>query len=245
MKTFIHVGFAKCGSTSLQEGLRNGTGVLFPEAGTNFPASEHISLPLFLIGIDNYTKQYISDKWVQEQHTLMMKQVNEAEQTVILSSKRLISINDRQIEILKSLFTKKHIEIIIIVRDLGKYFNSTWRHNVFYHDYAVDFQIFRETVANFKFKHAIQKFKKFFPVHVFNLDDKKIQQEIKYLTSANFILSKSNIGVSQKLASFLQQQHVQMGYHLFREIYTTKVNKQMKYFMFKSDNPELLKEYLI
>jgi len=245
MKMFIHVGYAKCGSTSLQEGLRNATGIFFPEAGTNVPASEHISLALFLKGVDDYTRQYISDEWVQEQHSLMMKQVNETQQTVILSSERLISTNAAQIETLKALFPDKKIEIIIIVREIEDFLNSTWRHNVFYHDYAVDYPTYRETRVNFKFESAIQKFRQFFPVHVLNLDDKNIEQEIKDLTGADFKLPKSNVGVSQKLANFLQQQHVQMGSYLFKEIYTENVKKLIQLFMSNLNKPEIYKENLI
>jgi hypothetical protein len=238
MKLFIHVGYAKCGSTSLQEGLRNGTGVFFPEAGTYFPSSEHISIALSLIGMDDYTRQYITDDWVQQQHALMINLVNESEQTVVLSSERLISLDFRQLEILKSLFPKREIEIIIIVRDREKYLSSTWRHLVFEHDYHIDYQAFREMRADFEFEPAIEKFRQFFPVHVLNLDGEKIEQQIKYLTGADLTLPESNIGVSQTVANFLQQQHIQMGSYLFKDVYTKKVKQKIREFSAYFDKPE-------
>ena len=227
MKIFIHVGYAKCGSTSLQEALRAGTGVFFPQAGTNLPACAHISLPLFLKGMDDYTRQYISDEWVQAQHGLMMDQIRGSEQSVFLSSERLASLNSSQIEKLKGLFAGSQVEIIIIVRDREKYLNSTWRHAVFYHDYSVDYESFLKNMAGFQFGSIIPKFSTHFPVHIFNLDDESFESSIKDLTGAQFNFGKANTGVPQHLADLLQRQHVLVGSKLFKEIFPKHVKNKM------------------
>jgi len=237
VKIFIHIGYAKCGSTSLQEALRDGSGVLFPRAGTNVPAAEHISLPLFLKGIDEYTRQYISDEWVQDNHARMMEEIAQSKQPVFLSSERLASLQGPEIEALKGLFAEHDVEIIIIVRNKEKYLDSTWRHAVFYHDYAVDFQAFQQKMARFEFGSIIPAFQKYFPIHLFNLDDENFERGIKELTGAQFAFGKANIGVPHKLAELLQQQHALIGSALFKEIFPTKVKKKMLFMMTETAPP--------
>lgn len=237
MRIFIHVGYAKCGSTSLQEALRDGSGVFFPSAGTNIPAAEHISLPLFLKGIDDWTRQFISDEWVQTQHSMMMEQIAQSDQTVFLSSERLASLDPSQMEAMKELFIGHDVKIIVIVRDREKFLNSTWRHAVFHHDYAVDYESFLKKMRHFEFGSIVSKFRKYFPVHLFNMDDDGFENGIKDLTGAQFTFGKANVGVPLKLAELLQQQHALIGTALFKEIFPQPIKDRMLFSMMRPQAP--------
>jgi hypothetical protein len=231
LKIYIHVGYAKCGSTSLQESLRESHGVFYPSAGTNLPAAEHISLPLYLKGIDAYTKQFISDEWVHTQHALMMEQIAKADRPVFLSSERLASLSRAQIDDLRDLFPGHDVEIIFIVRDRDKYINSTWRHAVFYHDYAVDYSSFQKKMAQFDFMTIVPMFQRHFPVHMFNLDDENFERSIMDVIGTKFQLSTANVGVPNRLAELLQEQHVLFGSYLFKEVFTRKAKQKMLFMM--------------
>ncbi|MEI6799635.1 MAG: hypothetical protein WCO04_10550 [Pseudomonadota bacterium] len=225
---YIHVGFPKCGSTSIQRSIRSGSGIFYPRAGTHGRDSEHISLALFLTGIDSYTRKFLSDEWVEWQHRLMMKQIGLSGQNVFLSSERLAALNDQQIRTLKSVFYNHDVEIVFVVRDREKYFRSTWRHLVFTHDYPNDYDFFREKMNNFDFDTVIAKFRKEFPVHVFSLDDEGLERGIKNLTGANFTLLTENSGCPFSLAQELQRFHSLIGTAVFKDTFTSAVKQKLK-----------------
>ena len=239
MKIFIHVGYAKCGSTSLQSALRSGTGVLFPSAGTVGSDSEHISLPLFLKGIDEWTRQFIAEDWVLAQHQQMLAQIEDSDQTVFLSSERLASLDAAQIETLREIFPTHEVEVIVITRNRDKYLESTWRHAVFRHDYSLPYDQFLIRMKDFSFGSVVPKFEKHFPVHVFNLDDDAFEEGIKQVTGAEFTFGRANVGVPRKLAELLQQQHALLGTAVFKEIFPVPVKNKMLFMMTRPQPPVL------
>lgn len=230
MKVYIHVGYPKCGSTSLQTAIRDGTGVLYPQAGTRAPDAEHISLPLYIRGIDEWTQQFISEEWVQIQHQLMMQEIARSDRPVFISSERLSGLDAKEVQTLRDIFSGHDTEIIIVVRDREKYLDSTWRHAVFHHDFAASYPDFLKLMEDFQFEIIVPKFKKYFPVNIFNLEDKDFENDIKGLIGANFNLGFANTGVPHILAKLLQEQHALIGSRLFKDLFPME-NKTKMLFM--------------
>lgn len=239
MKLFIHVGYAKCGSTSLQEALAAGSGVLFPKAGRNGLGVEHLSLPLHLKGIDDWTRQFISDEWVATQHAAMLKEVAEANRTVVISSERLASLSDSQIEQLAETFGEVEIEIVIVTRSRDKYLDSTWRHAVFHHDYAVRYADFLVKMQHFSFGAVVPRFERFFKVHQFDMDSSEYPENFSQLTGATFEFGRANVGVPKAFAELLQSQHELLGSNLFKEVYTKPVKERMLSVITAGGKPEI------
>ena len=227
MKLFVHVGYAKCASTSLQEALRDGTGILYPRAGRLSPQVEHLSLPLHLRGFDDYTRQWVSDQWLQTQHAALMREISESDKPVVVSSERLTGLQPDQIARMAQLFELYDTRIVILHRDREKYLNSTWLHVVYNHDYAVDYASFQQLTADFQFGQIIPLFEKHFPVSVFNIDEVGFDRQIMELTGATFSLGRVNAGVPFELAEILQRQHVALGSKTFKAIFTTDVKATM------------------
>jgi hypothetical protein len=227
MKLFVHVGYAKCASTSLQEALRDGTGILYPRAGRLSSQAEHLSLPLHLKGIDDYTRQWVSDEWVQMQHAALMQEISESDKSVVVSSERLAGLQPDQIARMAQLFELYDTRIVILHRDREKFLNSTWRHVVYKHDYAVDYASFQELTADFQFGQIVPLFEKHFPVSMFNIEEVGFDRQIMELTGATFSLGRVNAGVPFEFAEILQQQHVALGSKTFKAIFTTDVKATM------------------
>jgi hypothetical protein len=226
MKLFVHVGYAKCASTSLQEALRDGSGILYPRAGRLFPQAEHLSLPLYFKGIDDYTRQWVSEEWVEKQHAALMQEIAESDKPVVLSSERLSSLQPDQITRMAELFKSYETRIVILYRDWGKYLNSTWRHVVYNHDYPVDYASFQLS-TDFQFGDCIPLFEKYFPVSTFNIENVGFDRELMELTGANFSLGRVNTGIPFEFAEILQRQHVALGSKTFKAIFTPEVKAAM------------------
>jgi hypothetical protein len=239
MKLFVHVGYAKCGSTSLQEALRDGTGILYPRSGRLSQQAEHLSLPLHLKGIDDYTRQWVSNEWVQTQHAALMREISESDKTVIVSSERLASLQPDQITQMAHLFEPYDTRIVVLYRDRENYLNSTWRHAVYNHDYAVDYPTFQRQTGGFDFNAIISLFEKHFPVFMFNIDDVGCDQNIMALTGASFSLRRVNVGVPFELAELLQRQHVLLGSQTFKAIFTRAVKTTMLASCLSPTRPEI------
>jgi hypothetical protein len=227
MKLFVHVGYAKCASTSLQEALRDGTGILYPRAGRLSPQAEHLSLPLHLKGIDDYTRQWVSDEWVQTQHAALMQEISESDKSVVVSSERLASLQPDQITRMAQLFEPYDTRVIVLYRDRETYLDSTWRHAVYNHDYAVDYASFQKFSADFQFGEIIPLFEKHFPVSAFNIEEAGFDRQVMELTGATFSLGRVNAGVPFEFAEILQRQHVALGSKTFKAIFTTDVKATM------------------
>lgn len=235
MKIFLHVGFPKCGSTSLQQAMAKAIGVVYPKSGCKPPDAEHISLPLHLKGIDRWTSQFVSANWVATQHALMLEEVAAADLPVVISSERLAALNPAQIERLKQIFAGHEIEILIVHRDRMKYLDSTWRHAVFRHDYAGSWDDFLAHMKSFSFESIVPAFEQHFPVHMLNLDQADFTARMNALTGAELEFGAANVGVPRRLAELLQEQHARLGTRVFREIFTVGTKNKMLYMMTNPD----------
>ena len=123
-------------------------------------------------------------------------------------------------------FTEEGL-LYLLHRDREKYLNSTWRHVVYNHDYAVDYASFQQLTADFRFGQIIPLFEKHFPVSVFNIEEIGFDRQIMELTGANFSLGRVNAGVPFEFAEILQRQHVALGSKTFKAIFTSAVKATM------------------
>ncbi len=224
-KLFLHVGFAKCGSTSLQHALTKAPGIFYPKSGNN--AGEHLSLPLFIRGVDEWTRQFFDEAWVAENHKALMEEIASSTGDVALSSERLAAMTLDEISCLPLLFPKFEIHILFVKRSVEKYLKSTWRHAGTRHDVAEDYDTFFERTKNFSLGDAQKKFSPLFPVHTFDMDSPDYSQNIGKLLSTTIELPQSNVGVPFQFAQFLQKTHVLLGSRRFKEIYDPQTKREM------------------
>lgn len=224
-KLFLHVGFAKCGSTSLQEALREAPNLLYPKAGIN--GAEHLSLPLFTRGVDDWTRQFFDEAWAAAQHGKMLEEIAASDADVAISSERLAAMKPEEIETLGTIFAGLEIHIVIVRRAVDRYLNSTWRHAVFHHDYGETYETFLERMARFSFGDSVEKFGKYFPVHVFDMDSAEYPLNLAVLMGTEINLPTSNVGVPFDFARLLQETHALMGSQSFKKIYVMKLKKAM------------------
>lgn len=224
-KLFLHVGFAKCGSTSLQEALLGGRGIYFPKSGVN--GAEHLSLPLYIRGVDDWTRQYFDEVWAESQHSAMLHEISDVPGDVFISSERLAAMSEEEIKRLLGIFSDFQIEIVIVERRIEKYLGSTWRHAVFYHDYAVDYEDFLAKMNDFSFGRTEELFSKYFPVHVFDMDDEAYPKNLGHLIGTTIDMPRSNVGVPMSFAKLLQELHKLMGSKDFKALFTPQRKARM------------------
>lgn len=224
-KLFLHVGFAKCGSTSLQEALSQAPGILYPKAGRH--GAEHLSLPLKMRGIDDWTRQFFDDAWVEVQHRAMMEEISSTSLNVAISSERLAALTPAQITILPELFPNFDIRIILVRRSREKYLNSTWRHAVFFHDYGHTYEAFLEKMCGFDFGNTEEKFNKVFATHIYDLDSAGFPDDLAELMETKLDFPTSNVGVPFDLAKLLQETHALLGSQSFKKVYDMRTKKTM------------------
>jgi hypothetical protein len=226
-KLFIHAGFAKCGSTSLQDFMITQNQILYPKSGIN--GAEHISLPLKVMGIDSYTLQFYQEQWVEANHKAMIEEINDSEyQTILISSERISGFSKSQALELKEIFQAYEVEIVFVKRSLADYQSSTWRHLVFKHDYAESFEHFKANSKNFSFDSTIEAFSAIFPVHIFNIDDQDYEKNLSVLLDCNINLGRSNTGISLEFANFLQSTHQRVGSSTFKKIFTKQAKDYLQ-----------------
>ena len=94
-RLFIHIGYPKCGSTSLQNALAKAPEIFYPTGGNK--NNEHLSLPLYLKGLDAWTAQWVDQKWVDENHAQMLSEISAAKGDAFISSERLAALSETQI----------------------------------------------------------------------------------------------------------------------------------------------------
>lgn len=224
-KLFIHVGFAKCGSTSLQAALSNALGIVFPESGNH--GGEHLALALRLRGIDDWTRKFFDETWVEEGMAGIMAEIASTTDSVVLSSERLIAMSGAQIATLKELFPNFNIQIIIVQRDIDRYLNSTWRHAVFHHDLAESYDVFLERFKNFNFGSAAHKFSQYFTTHSFDMEADDYVEMVGALIGTSLEIPRANVGVPMELAKLLQHTHTLMGSEEFKKRFDTKTKARL------------------
>lgn len=224
-KLFLHVGFAKCGSTSLQAALANATGILCPKSGNH--GGEHLALALELRGVDNWTRKFFDETWVAAGMAGIWEEIAASDLPVVLSSERLAAMTVPEIERAVEMFRDFDVEIILIRRDIQRYLSSTWRHAVYRHDFGDSYEAFLERFKNFSFGDAKSKFAPYFPVHTFDMEDADYVPSLEALIGTKLELPKSNVGVPFEFASLLQKTHALMGSKAFKQRFDAPTKQKM------------------
>lgn len=222
---FIHAGFAKCGSTSLQAALSEAPGIVFPESGNH--GGEHLALALRLRGIDDWTRQFFDETWVEEAMAGMMAEIASTSDPVVLSSERLTAMDETEIATLKALFPSFNIQIITVRRDIQRYLSSTWRHAVFRHDFAESYEAFLERFKNFSFGDADHKFSQHFTTHSFDMEADDYVEAVGALIGTTLDIPRANVGVPLELAKLLQHTHTLMGSEEFKKRFDSKTKASL------------------
>lgn len=225
-KILLHVGFPKCGSTSLQEALIKAEGINFPCAGRH--GSEHLSLPLHVKGLDPWTAQWFSQEWVETQHAALLAEIKAASGTVVLSSERLASCSPEQVAMLDAMLEGWPVEIVIVTRQIDKFLDSLWRHAVFRHDYAESKQTMLQDMSDFSFDETFETFASFFPVRMLNMDSPDYEASLSDLFGVPIALDRANVGVPAALAELLQANHRLMGSARFKAAFPYEVKEAMR-----------------
>jgi hypothetical protein len=224
-KLFLHVGYAKCGSTSLQAALSSAPGILFPTSGNH--GGEHLAFALHVRGIDDWTRQFFDQTWVDLENARLMEEIHTATNPVVLSSERLAASTPKEIERIAEILSSFEVHVIMVKRDIGSYLNSTWRHAVFFHDYGESYNAFVDGLKNFTFGEAEEKFRAFFPVHGFSMDAPNYVEEIGALLGTKLSVSRLNIGVPMAFAELLQKTHALLGSEEFKKRFGAETKRSM------------------
>lgn len=224
-KLFLHAGFAKCGSTSLQAALSRAPGILFPASGNH--GGEHLALALVLRGIDDWTRQFFDPSWVASGYAGLMEEIRSSTETVVLSSERLVAMTEPEILRLKALFPDFDMQVIIVRRDLQRYLASTWRHAVFRHDFGESYAAFLDRFRDFDFGNAEARFRAHFPVHSFDMDAPDYAVALGALIGIPLDMPRANVGVPMEFAMLLQQAHALLGTREFRKRFDVATKKAM------------------
>jgi hypothetical protein len=221
---FVHVGYPKCGSTSFQAAAVKAVGINYPRAGRHH--DEHIALPLALKGVDAWTAKFLSADWVTQQKDDLLDEVRSATGHVLVSSERLASLKQDQIDELRRLFDVD-VKILFLIRDRDAFVSSLWRHAVYRHDYPGDIETLRRRLEKFRFESAITLFERVFPVNVFNIDTPDFQSDIAEVLGCRLEIERENTGVSMNAARLLQCAHAEMGSERFKSVFTKELKVQI------------------
>jgi hypothetical protein len=219
MRIIVHPGYAKCASTSLQAALSASAQVHFVKAGRH--GNEHIALPLKIKGIDTWTRQHISERWVEDEYAAMLNELATIRaETVALSSERLMDLSDVQMVFLKDLLSQYGTtEVVVIKRDRQKYLQSTWTHSVYHHDLSMEFSQFCEQMAQFSMERPIECFRRHFTVHVLDMDELGWQDRLADLYGSDVSIGHENVGVPHRAAEYLSQIHREIGSERFKSYF--------------------------
>lgn len=224
-RIFLHVGFAKCGSTSLQAALSSSFGILFPTSGRHH--GEHLAFALRIRGIDDWTGQFIDQSWVDTENVRLMQEIHADTCTVVLSSERLAASTPQEIERITGVLSGFEVHIVIVKRDIESYLRSTWRHAVFFHDFGENYEAFVDQFKDFTFGEVEDKFRAVFPVHSFNMDAQNYAEEIGALLGCKLKISRQNVGVPMAFAELLQKTHVLLGSEEFKKRFDAETKRSM------------------
>jgi hypothetical protein len=224
-KLFLHVGLAKCGSTSLQAALSSATGILFPRAGNH--GGEHLAFALHIRGIDAWTHQYFDETWVETETTRLMDEIHSGSGTVVLSSERLAACSPEEIARIAAILAGFDVHVIIVGRDVTSYLNSTWRHAVFFHDYGESYETFVNLRKDLSFAEVDEAFGAVFPVHRFRMDAPDYIEKISALLGTNLDISRLNVGVPMAFAELLQKIHALLGSEEFKKRFNAETKEAM------------------
>jgi len=224
MKLIIHIGYPKSASTSLQQSLYNQNKVYYPKHGIHH--YEHIAIPLKLKGLDPWTAQWISQEWVDQEFDALVSEINNSNQTTVISSERLTNITIEQLLKLQELFLETiDIELLLLYRPKEEHIKSIWRHAVYRHDLDEDFSKFSKQFINFEPLDCLKKFSGHFQVHALNIKDKSWEERLNKIISTDIKLTHENMSVPYECCYFLQQIHQTIGSKRFKEYFKPEIKK--------------------
>jgi hypothetical protein len=226
IKIHVHVGFPKCGSTSLQQAMNSADGVCYPQSGTH--ALEHLCLPLHLKGVDRWTAQWFSEQWVETELQKLMDEIHASSTDVFLSSERLVSLSPDEVTGLAALLNGFDVSVLVVIRKRERFLDSLWRHAVFRHDYHVSWEDFLEKMKGFSFGDCERRFAGTFPVRVFNMDQPEYAQDLSTFLGTTVSIPHANTGVPSALAELLQRNHALLGTEQFRRSFPPQVKDAMR-----------------
>ncbi|MEI6798129.1 MAG: hypothetical protein WCO04_02790 [Pseudomonadota bacterium] len=224
-KLFLHVGCAKCGSTSLQAGLSRAPTIHFSTCGNH--GGEHLAFALRIRGVDEWTRQYFDESWVEREFPRLMKDIHASNETVVLSSERLAGCSLHEIERIAEVLSGFDVQIVMVQRDINRYLRSTWRHAVYFHDYGESYEAFVKSKEDFSFCQIEEKFRQFFPVHRFNIDTSNFGEEIGTLFGCKLDIERLNVGVPHAFAELLQTTHALLGSEEFKKRFDRQTKQSM------------------
>jgi hypothetical protein len=224
-KLFLHVGFAKCGSTSLQVALSEAPRIVFPKSGNH--VGEHLALALTLRGIDDWTRQYFDESWVEHGMAGTVAEIKSSTETVVLSSERLAAMSEDEISVVKAIFPDFDIQIILVRREEQRFLSSTWRHAVFHHDFGESYEKFLEPGRVLDFDNVVSKFGKHFPVHSFDMEAPDYATSLGALIGTTIEIPHANVGVPLELAQLLQRTHALLGTEEFKKRFDSDTKEAM------------------
>lgn len=224
-KLFLHVGFAKCGSTSLQAALSRAPGILCPTSGNH--RGEHLAYALRIRGIDEWTRQYFDQPWVDRESVCLMEEIETGTGTVVLSSERLAGCTSEEIERIAADLSNFEVHVVIVKREIESYLSSTWRYGVFRHDFGESYESFVGRLKNFTFERIEKKFSAFFQTHWFSMDSPNYVEEIGALLGTKLEISRLNVGVPMAFAELLQKTHELLGSEEFKKRFDEKTKLSM------------------
>ena len=186
-----------------------------------------MALALTLRGIDDWTRQFFDEPWVEKAQESMMNEINSSSGPVVLSSERLAAMTPDQIILFKTLFAEFDIHVILVWRDVDSYLSSTWRHAVYRHDFAETYEDFLDRFENFSFGSAQTKFKQHFDVHDFNIDAADYASSLGELIGTTLEIPRANVGIPLEFAKLLQTTHALLGSEEFKKRFDSATKKNM------------------
>lgn len=222
---FIHVGFPKCASTSIQKAASKSSLIHYPKAGRCL--DEHLGFALHFKGIDQWTEQFYGPEWEHSEWLKINEEINTAKQPLFISSERLASATESALEEISGEFADFRVKIILLIRSKERYISSTWRHAVFRHDFAMPYEEFKSKFKDFSFEAIADKFSRVFETLVFDIDSRDWLEKLNSACSLDLKLPKLNKGVPIAVANLLQYNHVMLGTDLFQALFTSDFKKEL------------------
>ena len=199
--------------------------IVFPKSGNH--GGEHLAFALKIRGIDDWTRKFFQEDWVEAGMAGILQEISESTASVVISSERLAGLSPEEIRHVVDLFPDFEKHVIIVRRDVEKYLRSTWRHAVYRHDFAKSFESFAEHMAKFEFGQANEKFEADFEIHNFVMEDSDYVTSLESLLETTLIFPHSNEGVPFEFASHLQKLHVMLGSEKFKKVFDANTKAQM------------------
>lgn len=217
-RLLLHVGYAKCASTSLQSALAEAAGLHYPAAGRI--GAEHIALPLALKGIDPWTRRFVEPDWVERELAALRAEVAAADGTVAVSSERLIDLDDGLKPRLAALFPGRGIEVVVIRRPVGDLLRSTWCHLVVHHDLAEAWEDYSTRHAGFDLDAPVASWRQHYPVHEIDMAEAGWAGRLGEIFGTAIAIGHENRGAGMAPAVRLQQIHADLGSERFARFFT-------------------------